>query len=90
MCRSYMHEHKMLHLDLKASNVMVRKTGEVVLIYFCLSKQYTESGLPESSTSVGGGTPGCAPIEQTNYHEGKDFSVTMDVYAKEKLLQVCL
>lgn len=78
---SYMHEHKMLHLDLKPSNVMVRKTGEVVLIDFGLSKQYTESGLPESSTSVGSGTLGYAPIEQTNYHEGKDFPVTMDVYA---------
>ncbi|MBM6882268.1 WG repeat-containing protein, partial [Bacteroides caecigallinarum] len=32
-------------------------------------------------TSVGSGTPGYAPLEQANYHEGKDFPVTMDVYA---------
>ena len=78
---SYMHAHKMLHLDLKPGNVMLRKNGDAVLIDFGLSKQYDENGEPESSTSVGSGTPGYAPIEQANYHEGKDFPVTMDVYA---------
>ena len=61
---SYMHAHKMLHLDLKPGNVMLRKNGDAVLIDFGLSKQYDESGNPETSTTVGGGTPGYAPIEQ--------------------------
>ena len=78
---SYMHAHKMLHLDLKPGNVMLRKNGDAVLIDFGLSKQYDEEGRPETSTSVGGGTPGYAPIEQSDYHEGKSFPVTMDVYA---------
>ena len=78
---SYMHTHKMLHLDLKPGNVMLRKNGDAVLIDFGLSKQYDESGNPETSTTVGGGTPGYAPIEQSDYHEGKGFPVTMDVYA---------
>ena len=78
---SYMHAHKMLHLDLKPGNVMLRKNGDAVLIDFGLSKQYDETGKPETSTSVGGGTPGYAPIEQANYHDGKGFPVTMDVYA---------
>ena len=78
---SYMHAHKMLHLDLKPGNIMLRKNGDIVLIDFGLSKQYDKNGEPESSTSVGNGTPGYAPIEQANYHEGKDFPVTMDVYA---------
>ena len=78
---SYMHAHKMLHLDLKPGNVMLRKDGSAVLIDFGLSKQYDENGEPESSTTVGGGTPGYAPIEQASYHEGKSFPVTMDVYA---------
>ena len=78
---SYMHTHKMLHLDLKPGNIMLRKNGDIVLIDFGLSKQYDKNGEPESSTSVGNGTPGYAPIEQANYHEGKDFPVTMDVYA---------
>ena len=78
---SYMHAHKVLHLDLKPGNVMLRKDGEAVLIDFGLSKQYDENGEPESSTTVGNGTPGYAPTEQADYQEGKDFPVTMDVYA---------
>lgn len=77
---SYMHEHKMLHLDLKPRNIMLRKNKEAVLIDFGLSKQYDEEGKPESSTSIGNGTPGYAPIEQANYHE-KSFPKTIDVYA---------
>ena len=78
---SYMHTHKMLHLDLKPANVMLNADNEAVVIDFGLSKQYDESGEPESSTTVGGGTPGYAPIEQSAYHDGHDFPVTMDVYA---------
>lgn len=77
----YMHFNKMLHLDLKPKNIMLDKSGKSYLIDFGLSKQYTETGEPESSTNVGAGTPGYAPIEQANYREGKGFPVTMDVYA---------
>ena len=77
---SYMHIHKMLHLDLKPQNIMRRSDGHIVLIDFGLAKQYDENGKPETSTSVGGGTRGYAPIEQANYHDGKEFPVTMDVY----------
>ena len=77
----YMHSNKMLHLDLKPKNVMLDKDGKVYLIDFGLSKQYDSKGEPESSTKVGAGTPGYAPIEQANYREGKGFPVTMDVYA---------
>lgn len=78
---SFMHSRRMLHLDLKPGNIMMRKTGEPVLIDFGLSKQYNALGQPETTTSVGGGTPGYAPLEQINYRDGKDFPVTMDVYA---------
>ena len=77
----YMHEHRMLHLDLKPSNVMLRFTGDAVLIDFGLSKQFDKKGVPETSTSLGGGTPGYAPLEQTNYQRGDALPVTMDVYA---------
>ena len=78
---AYMHAHHMLHLDLKPSNVMLDRWGEPVIIDFGLSKQYDESGNPESSTTLGGGTPGYAPIEQASYREGKGFPVTIDIYA---------
>ena len=78
----YMHRHRMLHLDLKPGNIMLRSDGEhTVLIDFGLSKQYDEEGEPESSTTIGGGTLGYAPIEQINYRDGHGFPVTMDVYA---------
>ena len=78
---SFMHENKMLHLDLKPKNVMLNADGNAVLIDFGLSKQYDKSGEPESSTTVGRGTPGYAPLEQANYQDGHGFPVTMDVYA---------
>ena len=78
---NYMHSNKMLHLDIKPSNIMLRKSGEPILIDFGLSKQFDENGIPESSTSIGGGTPGYASIEQFNYHGSNSLPVTMDVYA---------
>lgn len=78
---AYMHSNRMIHLDMKPANVMLNGKDDAVLIDFGLSKQYDEQGEPESSTKVGGGTPGYAPIEQSAYREGKDFPITMDVYA---------
>lgn len=78
---SYMHEHKMLHLDLKPKNIMRNSEGHIFLIDFGLAKQYTEDGEPESSTSLGLGTPGYAPIEQANYKKDGSFPVTLDIYA---------
>ena len=78
---SFMHGNKMLHLDLKPKNVMLNADGDAILIDFGLSKQYDKSGEPESSTTVGRGTPGYAPLEQANYQDGHGFPVTMDVYA---------
>ena len=76
----YMHDNKMLHLDLKPGNVVLRENGDAVLIDFGLSKQFDKNGKAETSTNVGLGTPGYAPIEQSNY-DGSTFPVTMDVYA---------
>lgn len=77
---SYMHDNKVLHLDLKPGNIMLNNR-QAILIDFGLSKQYDADGNPETSTTIGGGTPGYAPLEQFNYHEGKGFAPTMDIYA---------
>lgn len=79
----YMHQHKMLHLDLKPNNIMVRKDNQLVLIDFGLSKRFDAFGRPETSTTIGHGTPGYAPVEQANYQGSVngDFPATMDVYA---------
>ncbi len=79
----YMHEHKMLHLDLKPSNIMLDSNGNAVIIDFGLTKHFSDTGEPESSTTVGAGTPGYAPIEQSNYKPelSDGFPATIDVYA---------
>ena len=78
---SFMHNHKMLHLDLKPKNIMRREDGHLVLIDFGLSKQYAAEGEAESSTTIGLGTPGYAPLEQSQLGSGKFFSPSLDVYA---------
>lgn len=78
---SYMHSKKMLHLDMKPKNIMHRQDSGNVLIDFGLSKQYTENGEPESSTSIGLDTPGYAPLEQAQYSQDGTFPATLDVYA---------
>lgn len=78
---SYMHSRQMLHLDVKPKNIMRRDDGSVCLIDFGLSKQFTENGEPESSTTLGLGTQGYAPIEQARYKPDGTFPATLDVYA---------
>ena len=76
-----MHRAQMLHLDIKPMNVMRRADGTLVLIDFGLSKQFTPDGQPETSTSIGGGTFGYAPLEQASYKKQDGFMPTLDIYA---------
>ena len=78
---SYMHSHRMLHLDVKPKNIMRKPDGKVFLIDFGLSKLFTDDGEPESSTSIGLGSPGYAPIEQSSYKQDGTFPATLDVYS---------
>lgn len=79
----YMHSRNMLHLDMKPSNVMLDKDGNCVIIDFGLAKQFDSNGEPESSTTIGAGTRGYAPLEQAQYHasDSEGLPVTMDIYA---------
>ncbi len=76
---SYAHAQRVMHLDVKPSNIML-DGDRAVLIDFGLAKQYTESGEQTSSTPVGI-SHGYAPVEQ--YQDGgvKEFSPTTDVYS---------
>ena len=78
---AFMHRHKMMHLDLKPKNIMLKAAGTPVIIDFGLSKQYDEQGEPESSTTIGLGTPGYAPIEQATQTTSGEFQPTLDIYA---------
>lgn len=78
---AFMHDRKMLHLDLKPKNIMRSSRGDIYLIDFGLSKQFSENGEPESSTTIGLGTPGYAPLEQAKQINDGSFPATLDIYA---------
>lgn len=77
----YIHCQHMLHLDLKPRNIMRDSENKTFVIDFGLSKQYDDNDEPESSTTLGQGTQGYAPLEQGAPHSGHDFPVNIDVYA---------
>ena len=78
----YIHEQKIMHLDVKPGNIMVRtKVDHAILIDFGLSKHYdSESGEATSTTPVGV-SHGFAPLEQ--YQDGgvSTFSPETDIYS---------
>lgn len=78
---TFMHDKKMLHLDLKPKNIMRSSKGYIYLIDFGLSKQFADNGEPESSTNIGQGTPGYAPLEQAKLIKDGTFPATLDIYA---------
>ncbi len=78
---SYMHAHKMLHLDLRPINVMLRKNGDAVLTDCGLSQEYEEEDAAEMDTVSGHGMHCYEPLEKVYYHAGKDFPVTIDIYS---------
>ncbi len=74
------HSQKMYHLDLKPSNIMVDKSGQVCLIDFGASKQQKADGTGATSNSALAHTPGYAPLEQMSL-EYENFGPWTDLYA---------
>lgn len=77
---SYLHQQRIMHLDVKPGNILLKKTGEAVLIDFGLSKCYDKSGQQTSTTPVGI-SPGYAPMEQYNKEGVGTFSPATDIYS---------
>ena len=77
---TYIHGKNILHLDVKPSNVLLRESGEAVLIDFGISKRYDESGEQSSTTPVAI-SKGYAPIEQYNQGGVSHFDPSTDVYS---------
>ena len=78
---SSMHASRMVHLDLKPKNIMLNDDNVPVVIDFGLSKQFDTNGEPESSSSIGAGTPGYAPSEQLDQSARGRFLPSIDIYA---------
>ena len=77
----YIHLRNMNHLDIKPSNIMIRKEDlRVILIDFGLSKQYDTQGTQTSTTPVGI-SHGYAPMEQYKQGGVSTFSPQTDIYS---------
>ena len=76
----YIHNRKILHLDVKPANILLRNDREIVLIDFGVSKHYDEAGGQTSSTPVGI-SKGYAPIEQYRGDGVSRFSPSTDIYS---------
>lgn len=77
----YIHQHNMMHLDVKPGNAMLTASDSVVLIDFGLSKQYNTQDSGQTSTTPVGISEGYAPMEQYKQNGLSEFSPETDVYA---------
>lgn len=79
-----LHDNKVLHLDIKPSNVILKVDEDnldtyPVLIDFGITKHFDDSGRPTTTPNSKGASPGYAPIEQ--YDDVTTFSPAIDIYA---------
>ena len=75
---SEIHSKRILHLDVKPSNILIDEDSQVQLIDFGVSKQYDESAQETSVTPIGV-SKGYSPVEQ--YGTLTSFSPPPDIYA---------
>ena len=79
---SYIHEQRIMHLDVKPGNVMLRSRDDrAILIDFGLSKHYDADSGEATSTSPVGVSHGFAPMEQYKSGGVKEFSPATDIYS---------
>jgi len=72
------HSKRVLHLDIKPSNILIDEDNHVKLIDFGISKQYDETEHETSNTPIGI-SAGYSPIEQ--YGMLKSFLPPTDIYS---------
>ena len=80
----HIHEQNQLHLDIKPSNILIRKNSdEAVLIDFGASQSYSSSGeiIGRTSQLISAITRCYAPNEQADIDNLKHFDATFDTYA---------
>ena len=77
----YIHSLRMNHLDVKPSNIILRKAdNEPILIDFGLAKQYDDQG-QQTSTTPSGISRGYAAIEQYRQGGVSSFTPQTDIYS---------
>ncbi|MBP3420195.1 MAG: SUMF1/EgtB/PvdO family nonheme iron enzyme [Marinifilaceae bacterium] len=78
---AYIHSKKILHLDIKPTNVLFRESGDLVLIDFGISKHYDDANGGQTSSTPVGISDGYAPTEQYEREGVSTFSASTDIYA---------
>jgi len=77
----HMHNSKMMHLDVKPANIMIRTKDDCpILIDFGLSKGYTAQG-GQTTTTPHGISQGYSPFEQYDSDGVSKFSPQTDIYS---------
>ena len=77
----FVHQHKMMHLDVKPANILLSANDEPLLVDFGLSKQYDYSTGKATSHTPLVISNGYAPIEQYDPEAAGIFSPEMDIYS---------
>ena len=85
----YVHSKRIMHLDVKPSNIMLTNGGKVILIDFGVAKNYDEVGLEKSHTPVAI-SRGYAPLEQYIAGGVSKFCPQSDIYSLAATLYTLL
>ncbi len=79
------HAHKLLHLDIKPSNIYLRNDGTPVLLDFGAARQTLAQDQPMLKPMY---TPGFAPPEQ--FHDREQLGPWSDIYSTGAAMYACL
>lgn len=77
---AYLHEHEVVHRDIKGSHILVDKKGRIFLSSFSLSTFMLESGERKAATTLVGSLPWMGP-EVLVHGKDRKYSTAVDIWS---------